>query len=139
MIEESYSQIAAPVTLAYKRDEGKKNCLYIDFKDLNNNIVPQSQPFPLINDLIVKTRNCIYFTTLDINFAFWSIPLQIEDRKKTGFVTQGHCQWRCLPFGLKTSPTIFQRIHSSVLKKQKLTEFAENYIDDILIYSQTFE
>lgn len=70
-----HSQIAGPVTLEYKRDEGKKNCLCIVFKDLNNNIVPQSQPFPLIDNLIVKTRNCKYFTTLDIKSAFWSIPL----------------------------------------------------------------
>ena len=58
-----------------------------------------------IEDLVEKTRNCKYFSTLDINSAFWSIPLRIEDRKKTAFVTQeGHLQWTCLPFGLKTSP-----------------------------------
>ena len=140
MIEESYSPFAAPVTLAYKRDEGKKNRLCIDFRDLNKNIVPQAQPFPLIDDIIIRTRNCKYFTTLDINSAFWSIPLRIEDRKKTGFVTQeGHYQWTCLPFGLKTSPAIFQRILSSILRKHKLTKFTANYIDDILIYSPTFE
>ena len=44
--------------------------------------MPQVQPFPLIDDIIMKTRNCKYFTTLDINSAFWSIPLRIEDRKK---------------------------------------------------------
>lgn len=82
LIEESYSPFAAPVTLAYKRDEGKKNRLCIDFRDLNKNIVPQAQPFPLIDDLIIKTRNCKYFTTLDINFAFWSIPLRIKDKKR---------------------------------------------------------
>ncbi|KAK7792869.1 hypothetical protein R5R35_003999 [Gryllus longicercus] len=139
LIEEYYSPFAAPVTLAYKREERKKNRLCIDFRDLNKIIVPQAQPFPLIDDLIIKTRNCKYFTALNINSAFWSIPLRIEDKTKTGFVTQeGHYQWTCLPFGLKTSPAIFQRILSSILKKHKLTEFTENYIDDILIYSPTF-
>ncbi|XP_018393521.1 PREDICTED: uncharacterized protein LOC108772486 [Cyphomyrmex costatus] len=111
LIEESYSPFAAPVTLAFKKDENKKSRLCIDFRDLNKNIIPQAQPFPIIDDLIIKTRNCKYFTTLDINSAFWSIPLRIEDRRKTAFVTQeGHFQWTCLPFGLKTSPAIFQRI-----------------------------
>lgn len=140
LIEESYSPFAAPVTMAFKRDENKRSRLCIDFRDLNKIIIPQAQPFPLIDDLIIKTRNCKYFTTLDINSAFWSIPLRIEDRQKTGFVTQeGHFQWTCLPFGLKTSPAIFQRILSNILRKHNLRDFSENYIDDILIFSESFE
>lgn len=139
LIEESYSPFAAPVTLAFKREENRKSRLCIDFRDLNKIVVPQAQPFPLIEDLMIKTRNCKYFSTLDINSAFWSIPLRIEDRKKTGFVTQeGHFQWTCLPFGLKTSPAIFQRILSNILGKYELTNFAVNYIDDILIFSKSF-
>lgn len=139
LIEESYSPFAAPVTLAFKKEENKKSRLCIDFRDLNKIVVPQAQPFPLIEDLLTKTRNCKYFSTLDINSAFWSIPLRVEDRGKTGFVTQeGHFQWTCLPFGLKTSPAIFQRILSNILRKYKLTDFAVNYIDDILIFSKSF-
>lgn len=139
LIEESYSPFAAPVTLAYKKEENKKSRLCIDFRDLNKIIIPQTQPFPLIEDLMVKTRNCKYFSTLDINSAFWSIPLRIQDRKNTAFVTQeGHFQWTCLPFGLKTAPAIFQRILSNIIRKHKMSEFAVNYIDDILVFSKTF-
>lgn len=93
LIEESYSPFAAPVTLAYKKKEDRKTRLCIDFRDLNKIVIPQSQPFPLIEDLMTKTRNCEYFSTLDINSAFWAILLRIEDRKKTAFVTQeGHFQ-----------------------------------------------
>lgn len=81
-----------------------------------------------------------YFTTLDTNSAFWSIPLRVGDRRKTGFITQeGHYQWRCLPFGLKTSPAIFQRILVNIIKKYNLTEFCTNYKDDIIVFSKTFE
>lgn len=140
LIEESYSPFAAPVTLAYKKEEDKKSRLCIDFRELNKIFVPQSQPFPLIEDLMVKTVNCKYFTTLDINSAFWSIPLKIQDRLKTAFVTQeGHFQWTCLPFGLMTSPAIFQRILSNLLWKYKLTDSTVNFIDDTIIFSKTFE
>lgn len=139
LIEESYSPFAAPVTLAYKRDENKKSRLCIDFRDLNKIVVPQSQPFPLIEDLVVKTRDCKFFSTLDINSAFWSIPLRVSDRHKTSFVTQeGHFQWNCLPFGLKTSPAIFQRIMSNIIRKHNLSGFTVSYIDDILVFSKTF-
>lgn len=43
-----------------------------------------------------------------------------------------------MPFGLKTSPTIFQSILSNILRKYKLAEFAVNYIDDILVFSKSF-
>lgn len=42
LIEESYSPFAAPVTLAFKKDENKKSRLCIDFRDLNKIIVPQA-------------------------------------------------------------------------------------------------
>jgi len=93
LIEESYSPFAAPVTLAFKRDEGRRARLCIDFRELNKIVIPQSQSFPLIEDLLTKTRNCKFFSTLDINSAFWSIPLRIEDKQKTTFITQeGHYQ-----------------------------------------------
>ena len=98
--------------------KGERSRLCIDFTELNKIIVPQAQPFPLIEDLMTEIIDCKYFTTLDINSAFWSIPLRIQDRPKTGFVTQeGHYQWTCLPFGLKAAPAIFQRILRSIIKK----------------------
>lgn len=80
-----------------------------------------------------------FFSKLDINSAFWSIPLRISDRHKTAFVTQGHFQWTCLPFGLKTAPAIFQRIICNIIRKHKLADFTISYIDDILIFSKSFE
>lgn len=143
LIEESTSPFAAPVTLAYKKyldGKKKKDRLCIDFSALNKIIIPESQPFPLIEDLIIKARDCKWFSVLDINSAFWSVPLREKDRYKTAFVTQtGHYNWKCLPFGLKTSPAIFQRILRNALKRNGLDDFSVNYIDDILVFSKTFD
>uniref|UniRef100_A0A1B6C3A3 Reverse transcriptase domain-containing protein n=1 Tax=Clastoptera arizonana TaxID=38151 RepID=A0A1B6C3A3_9HEMI len=87
---ESYSPYGAPVTLVLKRDE-KKSRLCIDYRELNKQIIPESQPFPRIEDLTIRARNCNYFTKLDVNSAFWSIPVREKDRFKTAFVTHhGH-------------------------------------------------
>lgn len=140
LIEESCSPFASPVTLAYKREEGKKTRMCIDFRELNKLLVSEPQPFPLIEEIIAKTRDSEWFSTLDINSAFWAIPLRAKDRYKTAFVTQdGHWQWKCLPFGLKTSPAIFQRILSNIIRRNNLNSFCVNYIDDILISSRSFE
>ncbi len=106
---------------------------------MNKLIVPESQPFLLISDLIVKTRDCEWFSVFDITSAFWSIPLPSKDYYKTGFLTQtGHHNWKRLPFGLKTSPAIFQRIFRNITCRNGLDSFCVNYIDDILIFSKTF-
>jgi hypothetical protein len=144
IIEESSSPFAAPVTLAYKKTgeggEKKKNRMCVDFRLLNKLVLPESTPFPLIGDIIAKTRGCTWFSSFDVNSAFWSIPLRREDQHKTGFVTQeGHYQWTSLPFGLKSSPAIFQRVMSSIIRKHKLSAFTCSYIDDIIIFSKTFD
>lgn len=73
LIKESKSPYAAPVTLAFKREDGRRSRLCIDFRGLNEILVPESQLFPCIEDTIVKTRNCEWYSVFDINSAFWSI------------------------------------------------------------------
>lgn len=140
IIEESDSPFASPVTLAYKKDEGRKSRLCIDFRKLNKLIVPECFPFPTIQDVIEKTVNCEYFTVLDINSAFWCITMKSEDREKTSFITKyGKFMFKVLPFGLKNAPATFQRILSNIIRRNNLDDFAINYIDDVLIFSRTWE
>ena len=140
LIEESRSPFGAPVTLAFNKEDGKRTRLCIDFQLLNTILVPESQPCPRIEDTRVKTRNCQWYTVLDINSAFWSIPVRQKDRYKTAFVTQnGHYQWTRTPFGLKISPAVFQRVLANIIRRNNLQEFCTNYIDNILIFSKNFE
>ena len=143
LIEESSSPFAAPVSMAYKKNASgsrEKNRMVIDLRELNKLIVPEPQPFPRIDDITRKAGGCKWQSSFDINSAFWAIPIRARDRKKTGFVTmRGHYQWRVLPFGMKTSPAIFQRILSNIIRRNGLSDFCDNFIDDIVVFSKTFE
>lgn len=139
LISESSSPFAAPFTLALKKGESRKSRLCIDFTALNKLVVPESHPFPKLEDILERIANCKYFTTLDVNSAFWCIPIRVQDREKTAFVTEGgHFQWNVLPFGLKISSAVFQRVLSSIIRRNDLSGFAINFIDDVLIFSRTF-
>ena len=60
-----------------------------------------------------------------------------EAKKKTAFVTaDGKYQWNIAPFGLATAASMFQYLMSKVLTG--LNNFAFSYLDDILIFSETF-
>ena len=140
LIEESSSPYAAPVTLVHKKEDGRKTRLCVDYRQINKLVIPETQPFPRIEDIIERTVNSNYFSVLDINSAFWSIPVKIEDREKLAFITEeNHYQWKVLPFGYKNSPSIFQRTLSNIIRRNIMNHYALNYMDDIIVFSKSFE
>ena len=61
------------------------------------------------------------------------------DKEKTAFVTRyGSYQFKRMPFGLTNAPAIFQRLMDIVLDKYR-SQFVNCFIDDLLVYSQTFD
>ena len=55
----------------------------------------------------------------------------------SAFVTpHGLYQYKVMPFGMKNSPATFQRLMNQVISD---LDDCECYIDDVVIYSDTFE
>ena len=57
---------------------------------------------------------------------------------KTAFVTPfGQFQFMIMPFGLSGAPSTFQQMMDSLIKDKH--DFAEAYLDDLIIFSNTWE
>jgi hypothetical protein len=70
--------------------------------------------------------------------AFWSIPIAEQDRHKTAFISQfGLWEWNSMPFSLTNAPATQQRFMDMILMGLQW-EVCVTYIDDIVIFSQTF-
>ena len=70
--------------------------------------------------------------------GYWQIPIKEEHREYTAFSTRnGHWEWIRMPFGLTNAPATFQRFMDLCLSPI-LWKFALAYIDDIIVFSQTF-
>ena len=72
-----------------------------DFPGLNNVMKKDSYPLPHIRDIIDKMQDAKYWTMLDAAGAYWSMPLDENDKEKTSFtVPQGKFEFDVTPSGL---------------------------------------
>ncbi|CAF4695555.1 unnamed protein product, partial [Rotaria sp. Silwood2] len=133
----SYSPYAAPALLVPKHDGNWR--MVVDYKKLNHITIKDSHPLPKMEQAIQTLGGSYkFFSKLDMKSGFWQIPIQEEDRHKTAFITsEGLYEWNVLAQGLKNSPPSFQRVMTDILSPYR--QFALVYIDDIVVYSRSFE
>lgn len=136
-IRPSKSPWASAVTLAPKKDGTWRFCL--DYRAVNDITKKDRHPLPRISDLLEALSGAKYFTTLDLAAGYWQIPMAEEDIEKTAFITaEGSYEFLRMPFGLCNAPATFQRWVNTVFAPMlRLSVLC--YIDDILVFSKTFE
>ena len=70
--------------------------------------------------------------------GYWQVPVAQKDQPKTAFISpEGLFEFTTMPFGLRGAPATFQRLMDKLLRGTE--SFTGVYLDDILIYSQTWQ
>lgn len=140
IIEPSNSAWSSPVILVAKKDGSYR--LVVDFRKINNLIVDDAYNLPLIQDIFDKcgTMKPNYMSSLDMAQGYHQVPINPSSRQYTAFQTPNGAlyQYKQLPMGLKTSPSVFERLVELVLRGMQYTSIL-CYLDDILVVSETFE
>jgi hypothetical protein len=94
----------------------------------------------------IETAICLlrvgdFLATIDLKDAYFSVPIAESHRKFLRFIWRNQrYQFRCLPFGLTSSPRIFTKVLKPVvaaLRRQGIRLVI--FLDDILIMSPTKE
>lgn len=112
----------------------------VDYRKLNKDTLRDNYPLPLIEDLLELLRNKKLFSILDLKSGFHQIKIEPESTKYTSFVTpNGQYEYKCVPFGLCNAPAVFQRYVNKIFKPLIDAGKLCVYIDDILIFSETYE
>jgi hypothetical protein len=137
LITKSKSPWASPVVIVNKKGCEKRLC--VDYRKLNALTRKDAYPIPRIDDLLESFRMASWFMTLDLASGYWQVMMADSDKEKTAFNTPfGLYQFNVMPFGLCNAPRTFQRLMNHVLQ-DFLEKFVAVYLDDIIIYSRTFE
>ena len=107
-----------------------------DFRLLNNQLVDNHWPLPLIKDLLDRLHGKTLFSTWDLRSGFYNIKLEPECRTLTSFTCMGKSfQFTILPQGIKVSPAEFQRIMEKIAG-DLVPDSVSVYMDDLLCYSE---
>jgi len=137
IIEKCASPLASNVVVVTKHDVTPR--ITLDYRMLNNVTYKDSYPLPNIADCLDAFKGSSWFGILDLRSSFYQVPLAEVDRDKTAFKTR-RGQWRfcSLPMVLSNSPAMFQCLIDMVLRGVTW-ESVLVYIDDIVVYAQTYE
>jgi hypothetical protein len=137
IVQDSVSDYASPVLLVKKKNGKYRLC--VDYRALNNKTIKERYPMPIIEDQISRLADKKYFTALDLASGYYQIPISLDSRHLTAFVTpDGQYEFTRMPFGLANAPAVFQRMINRVLGPVRFND-AITYMDDILIASSTID
>ena len=144
IIKPSQSLWGVPCFVVYKYDkEGRpyKPRLVVDFKPLNQMIIPAKAPIPTVNDIIdtlAAGKNKVY-SVVDLASAFYAIQLSPDSTDICAMNTRTQkYSFNRLAMGMANSPEVFSSLMSRCLATMD-PRYVVSYMDDILVMTPTYE
>ena len=108
-----------------------------DYRWLNQHIIKDKTPLPLINKVIDKLKDAKYFNKLDLTWEYNNVQIKEGNKWKVAFLTnKGLFELKIIYFGLYNSPGTFQWMMTSIFWKLLHEGTLTNYIDDFVILAK---
>jgi hypothetical protein len=141
IVRDSSSSWCSPVLLIKKSlpDGTTKYRFCIDLRKVNEATAKDCYAIPRIDETVDALCGSLFFSSMDVDRAFWQIAMAERDKHKFAFRVDGRLlEPNVMPFGSKNAPSTFQRLMDKVLRgltwKQCLV-----YIDDVLVFARSFQ
>ena len=137
LITTFHSPYSAPPKLVPEKN--RKLQLVKGYRKLNEQTLKSCWPTPSIEETFYTLQGKAYFTTIDMSWGFYQLPMEPKSQKYTTFSTPfGYFKWLRMPMGLTGSPNTFHSLMEHVLVG--LTRnITVPHFDDCIIFSKTPE
>ncbi|MBW0509442.1 hypothetical protein O181_049157 [Austropuccinia psidii MF-1] len=130
-------EITTPVLITW---EYGKSRLCGDFRALNNYTKADRYPIPRIPHALEKLEKAKYITKMDCMKGFHQNGVKPNYMKLLKIIFHmGIYEYNRMPFGIKNAPSHFQRMVDTMFQDGILEGWMVVYIDDIIIYAETWE
>ncbi|MBW0484331.1 hypothetical protein O181_024046 [Austropuccinia psidii MF-1] len=117
-----------------------KSRLCGDFRALNNYTKADRYPIPRIPHALDKLEKAKCITRIDCMKGFHQNGVKPNSMKLLRIICHmGIYEYTRMPFGIKNAPAHFQRMMDTIFQEETLEGWMLVYIDDIIIYSETWE
>ncbi|MBW0479382.1 hypothetical protein O181_019097 [Austropuccinia psidii MF-1] len=130
-------EITTPVLITWR---DCKSRLCGDFRDLNNYTKADRYPIPRISHALEKLAKAKYITKMDCMKGSHQNGVKPNSMNLLRIICHmGIYEYTRMPFSIKNAPAHFQRMMDTIFQDEILEGWMVVYIDDIIIYSETWE
>jgi hypothetical protein len=132
VVVKSFSQYDSPAFLVPKPNGGHR--MVVDYRLLNKKVVFDAFPMPTVEHAFANFTDAKIFCVLDLNSAYYQIPLSGKSRKATAFCTTfGLFEFKKLPMGISVGCQVLSRVIDALFGDVK-QKFVYNFMDDLVVY-----
>lgn len=137
VIRESNSEYSSSAFCVPKK--GNKTRMVVNFKQLNQGLTLEATPMPTVESAFQHLAKAKYFSVIDLNSAYFQIPLDEESKKYTSFVVPwAQYEFCYVPFGIANGSMVLTDLINKIFGDIKF-KFLFSFFDDIVVYSDSFE
>jgi hypothetical protein len=112
--------------------------MVVDYRLLNKKVVFDAFPMPTVEHAFANFTNAKIFSVLDMNSAYYQIPLSAKSCKATAFCTPFELfEFKKLPMGISVGCQVLSPVVDSLFGDLK-HKFVYNFMDDLVVYSGSF-
>jgi hypothetical protein len=138
-IRASDSAHCSPSFIVPKADPNALPRWVCDYRQLNDNTVPDNFPIPDIENMLRNAAKGKIWGQIDMTDSFFQTRMHPDHIKLTAVSTPfGSYEWLVMPMGFRNSPSVHQRRVTDALRPL-IGSICAVYLDDIVIWSQSIE
>ncbi|MBW0461030.1 hypothetical protein O181_000745 [Austropuccinia psidii MF-1] len=129
--------VTTPVIITWHNGKSR---MVGDFRALNNYTIPDRYPIPRIHETLTQLSQAKLITAMDALKGFHQIFLTENAKKLVRIIV--HCgiyEYLSMPFGIKNSPSHYQRMINTIFPEELSEGWLIIYTDDIRVFSETWE